>query len=212
VRVGAHGAKPDIPRVNAHNEDIVRFVTIMAISLTLLGVAACGGSSTQTYSEDDVSDILGPPSASAEGPWKARARTSVSLDELRTQLRAEGRSLGIADALASAGFTRVWEWEWTSRRGSSAGATANLFDDADGARDGFDPLQDITTNWITPVQADELGDQAVAGRSDAGAGYTWRRGNLVLAAFMFRGTGPAFDYVAAARTYAHALDERAKAR
>jgi hypothetical protein len=37
----------------------------------------------------------------------------------------------------------------------------------------------------------------------------WRRGNAVLAAWMFRDTGPAFDYEAAARAYAGALDQQA---
>jgi hypothetical protein len=36
----------------------------------------------------------------------------------------------------------------------------------------------------------------------------WRRGNAVLAAWMFRDTGSAFDY-AAARAYAEALDQQA---
>jgi hypothetical protein len=71
--------------------------------------------------------------------------------------------------------------------------------------------QDLGFNWIAEMPPIGLGDEAVAGKSDAGAGYSWRRGNLVLSASIFRGSDHAFDFVAAARAYARQIDERAKA-
>jgi hypothetical protein len=158
-----------------------------------------------------VKRILRPPSGAPAGSaWVEREASVETVAEMRAQLRRDGRSTAIADALEEEGMSRHYEWGWRLPRGSEAFASAALFRDAAGAEDGFDTLQEISPNWIATVPADDLGEQAVGGRSsDTGAGFRWRRENLILSVALFRSTGPAFDYESAARAYAHQLDEQA---
>jgi len=192
----------------------VRFVTMSALVAAALALAgACGGSSDDAFGEDDVKRILRPPSAAPMGSsWVKREASDGSLEDLRAQLRQEGRSGAVADALERAGLLREYEWAWTSRRGTEAVASAAIFRNADGAAQGFEPLQDISYNWFSTSPTGDLGEEAIAGRSDGAAGYTWRRDNLILTVSVFQSSGPAFDYAAAARAYANELDDRADAR
>jgi hypothetical protein len=185
---------------------------LVAAALAL--AAACGGSSDVTFDEDDVKQILRPPSAAPAGSsWVKREASAVSVAQLRAELRQLGRSTATADALEEAGLRRLYEWGWRLSRGSEAFASAVFFRDAAGAENGFDALQEISPNWIAAIPVDDLGEQAVGGRSsDTGAGFTWRRENLILSVALFRSSGPAFDYERAARAYAHELDDRANAR
>jgi hypothetical protein len=87
-----------------------------------------------------------------------------------------------------------------------------LFRDEAGADEGLDALQGMVAfGWFFPLPVDDLGDEAVSSAADPGAVYMWRRGNAVLAVWMVRTTGSAFDYDAAARAYADQLDQRAAA-
>jgi hypothetical protein len=191
----------------------VRFVTICCTALAGLALAACGGSGSDTLDEDDLGHIAAAPSASPTGSsWRKRTEKQTSLAELRSMLRAQGRSTDVADAFERAGLTGDYLWEWVAGRGPLATFEARLFDDADGARQGFAAIQAITANWISSLHDEELGEEAVGGQSEAGAGYTWRRTNLVLTTSIYRGGGPAFDFARAARAYAHELDDRANAR
>lgn len=182
-----------------------------ALVAAAMALAACGGSSGTTFDEDDAKRILRPPSAAPAGSsWVEREASSVSVAQLRADLRQLGRSTATADALEEAGLGRLYEWGWRVSRGSEAFASAALFRDAAGAENGFDTLQEISPNWITAIPVDDLGEQAIGGRSsDTGAGFTWRRKNLILSAALYRSSGPAFDYERAARAYANELDERA---
>jgi hypothetical protein len=182
-----------------------------ALVAAALVLAACGGSSDAAFDEDDAKRILGPPSAAPAGSsWVKHEASAVSVAQLRAELRQLGRSTATADALEEAGLSRLYEWGWRLSRGSEAFASAVLFRDAAGAENGFDTLQQISTNWIAVIPVDDLGEQAVGGRSsDVGAGFTWRRKNLILSTALFRSRGPAFDYERAARAYANELDERA---
>jgi hypothetical protein len=182
---------------------------LVAAALALAG--ACGGSSDATFDEDDAMRILRPPSAAPAGSsWVKHEASAGSVAQLRAQLRQAGRSTGTADALEEAGLSRLYERGWRLSRGSEAFASAAFFKDAAGAENGFDTLQRISPNWIATIPVDELGEQAVGGRSsDTGAGFTWRRENLILSVSLFRSRGPAFDYERAARAYANELDERA---
>jgi hypothetical protein len=175
-----------------------------------MALAACGGSSDTTFDEDDVTRILRPPSAAPAGSsWVKHEASAESVAQLRAGLQQDGRSTATADALEEAGLSRRYVWGWRLSRGSEAFASASLFRDAAGAENGFDALQDISPNWIAAIPVD-LGEQAVGGRSsDTGAGFTWRRENLILAVSLYRSRGPAFDYERAARAYANELDERA---
>ena len=70
----------------------------------------------------------------------------------------------------------------------------------------------VAYGWFFPLPVDDLGDEAVSSAAEPGAVYMWRRGNAVLAAWMFLDTGSAFDYDAAARAYADELEKLATAR
>jgi hypothetical protein len=181
-----------------------------ALVAAALALAACGGSSDVTFDEDDVKQILRPPSAAPAGSsWVKHEASAVSVAQVRAELRQLGRSTATADALEEAGLRRLYEWGWRLSRGSEAFASAVLFRDAAGAEEGFDALQEISPNWIATIPVDDLGEQAVGGRSsDTGAGFTWRRENLILSVSQFRSSGPAFDYERAARAYATEVDER----
>jgi hypothetical protein len=158
-----------------------------------------------------VTRVLRSPSAAPAGSsWVKHEASAVAPAQLRAELRRAGRSTEVADALEEAGLSRLYEWGWRLSRGSEAFASAGLFRDAAGAERGFDTMQDISPNWIAVIPADDLGEQAVGGRSsDTGAGFTWRRENLILSVGLFRSRGPAFDYESAARAYATEVDERA---
>ena len=107
------------------------------------------------------------------------------------------------------GFERRFHQTWLSS-GNSAIASAVLFRDEAGADTGFEALQRLTPGWVPLLQAvSDLGDEAVSSKAAPGAVYIWRRGDVVLEAWMFRDLGPSFDYDAAGRAYADALDQHA---
>jgi hypothetical protein len=76
---------------------------------------------------------------------------------------------------------------------------------------GFETLQYLAPGWFFPKPVSDLGDEAVSSRGEPGAVYMWRRGDVVLYAWMFRDRGSSFDHEAAARGYADELDQRATA-
>ena len=192
----------------------MRFVTMSVLVAAALSLAACGGSTDATLDEEDVKRILRPPSAAPAGSsWVRREASAETVAQLRARLRQDGRSTASADALGEAGLSRLYEWAWRLPRGSEAFAGGALFSDAAGAESGFPTLQEFGHNWMTVSTVDDLGEQAVGGRSgDTGAGFTWLRENLILWVALFRSGGPAFDYEGAARAFAHEVDARAEAR
>jgi hypothetical protein len=193
---------------------LVRLLTTCAVSVVALAVAGCGGSGSESSTRDDVLYVLRAPPTRPSGSWENTGTRQISFAELRSTLEAQGGHEGIADALADAGFERSYVQHWTlsSAGDSTAEVRASVFQDAAGAHKGFAPLQKLVPSWFVPIPLDGLGEEAVAGKSDAVAAHLWRRANLVLTVYVTRGPGHTFDVVAAARTVAQEIDERAKAR
>ena len=185
---------------------IVRFFTLCATGVIALTVAACGGGAgDESFTQSDVLQILQvAPTMPPGSPWtKEGGISQISFEELRT------RHAAAAAPLADAGFQRGFAQRWVSSRAVALGE-AYLFPDAAAAQKGFAALQRVTTPiWYMPLPVEDLGDEAVTGQGELGAGYMWRRANIVLSAWGFRGAGAIFDYDKAARAHADKLDERA---
>jgi hypothetical protein len=185
----------------------VRFRTFCAIGFVVLAVAACGGNSgSENFTEEDVVQILtaAPPLPEGSSWTESGALERGSFEAERPDTEDE-----VAE-LAQAGLERKFEQAWVSS-GNSAYGEAVLFRDEAGAETGFDILQHLTPGWFFPQPVTDLGDEAVSSHAEPGAVYIWRRGDVVLFAWMFRDRGSSFDYDAAARAYADQLDERATA-
>jgi hypothetical protein len=188
------------------------FRTFCALGLVVLAAAACGGSSgSENFTGEDVVRILAAAPPLPEGSsWTANGTLEQgSFDEYRRAVAAArpGSEDTLAQ-LAQAGVERWFHRAWVSS-GNSAIASATLFRDEAGADTGFDALQHLTPGWFFPQPVSDLGDEAVSSKAEPGAIYIWRRGNVVLFADMFRDRGSSFDYDAAARAFAGALDQRA---
>jgi hypothetical protein len=195
---------------------IVRFFTLCSLGVIALTIAACGGGGgDENFTQSDVLQILGTsPTKPAGSSWAKNGGTRQnSLAELRRDVRRLGAGAykDEVEGLTDAGYERGFTQEWTSR-GTFAAGEATLFPDTSGAEKGFAFLQRLTPGWFLPLPVEGLGDEAVSSKGDLGAGYMWRRGNLLLAAWINRATGPFFDYDAAARAYADKLDGQARAR
>ncbi len=189
----------------------MRFVTLFSLGVIALTVAACGGGGDANFTQEDVLQILQvTPTMPPGPPWTKQGGTSQeSLEEIRaTGPEAEGAYKDALAALADAGFQRGFSQSWVSSH-AVAQSEASLFPDAAAAQKGFAALRRMTPGWYLPIPVDDLGDEAEMGQGELGAGYTWRRGNVVLSAWAFRGGGAIFDYDRAARAYADKLDERA---
>jgi hypothetical protein len=135
----------------------------------------------------------------------------TSPEELRKEVQRTGGGFEDAiDALVDAGYQRGFAQGWRSS-GTVAAVEAALFPDEAAARKGFIANQHLVPSWFLPLPVEDLGDEAVSSTSDLGAIYMWRRGNVVLSAGILRGAGRTFDYDAATRAYAEALDQQAAA-
>jgi hypothetical protein len=189
----------------------VRFRTFCAIGFVLLAIAACGGGSSETFARTDVLQILeAAPTRPAAATWrKEDGIRQTSPEELRKGVQRTGGAFADAiDALVDAGYQRGFAQGWRSSR-TVASVEAALFPDEAAARKGFVTSQHLVPSWFLPLPVEGLGDEAVFSQSDLGAIYMWRRGNVVLSAGILRGGGRLFDYDAAARAYAEALDRQA---
>jgi hypothetical protein len=188
----------------------VRFFTLCSVGVVALTVAACGGGGDESFTRSDVLRILAAePTMPAEWSWTRDGSVGeFSLEDYQRDVKAQPSRKGEVDALVEAGLQRGFRQGWASS-GAIAAGEATIFPDAAAAHKAFGPLQHLTPGWFFPSPVDDLGDEAVSSKADPGAVYMWRRGNLVLSAWMFRGSGPSFDYEAAARAYADKLDERA---
>jgi hypothetical protein len=185
----------------------VRFRTFCAIGFAVLAAGACGGSSaSDNLTAEDVVRVLDAAPPLPEGwSWTADgALEQGSFEADRPDTEDE------AAQLAQAGLERKFQQAWVSS-GNSAYGEAVLFRDEAGADTGFDILQHLTPGWFFPQPVSDLGDEAVSSKAEPGAAYIWRRGDVVLFAWMFRDRGSPFDYDAAARAYADELDQRATA-
>ena len=192
----------------------MRFRTFCAIGIVVMSaVAACGGSSgSENFTEEDVVQILDAAPPLPEGSsWTADgALDQLSFAEFRKEVEAERPGSKDIAQLAQAGFERRFHQAWASSGNSAVGA-AVLFRDEAGADTGFEALQYLTPGWFFAQPVSDLGDEAVSSHAEPGAVYMWRRGDVVLYAWMFRDRGSSFDYDAAARAYADQLDQRATA-
>jgi hypothetical protein len=200
---------PSQAKSNTHF--IVRFFALCSVGAIALTVAACGGGGgEENFTRSDVLRILDvAPTTPPGSSWtKDDGVQQISLEHYRQTLKSQPERKSEIDALADAGLRRGFKQGWASS-GATAQGSATIFPDAAAAHKAFGPLQHLTPSWFLPLPVEELGDEAVSSRGDPGAIYMWRRGNLVLSAWMLRGSGPAFDYEAAARAYADKLDERA---
>ena len=187
---------------------------ICAIGIVVMSaVAACGGSGSETFTRDDFVAFLDvAPPMPEESSWtKDDGIEQLSLAKLRQFAEPGPAGERRIEALADAGFQHQNTQRWVAS-GRSAEGKAALFRDEAGADEGLDALQGmVAAGWFFPLPVDDLGDEAVSSAAEPGAVYMWRRGNAVLAAWMFLDTGSAFDYDAAARAYADELDKRATA-
>jgi hypothetical protein len=191
----------------------VRFRTFCAIGFVVLATAACGGGSSETFTQSDVLQILeAAPTMPAGATWrKDDGIRQTTPEELRKDVGRTGGGFKHAiDALVDAGYQRGFAQGWRSPR-TVAAVEAALFPNEAAARKGFLANQHLVPSWFLPLPVEELGDEAVSSTSDLGAIYMWRRENVVLAASILRGGGPIFDYDAAARAYADELDQQAAA-
>jgi hypothetical protein len=184
------------------------------ISIVALAAPACGGSSgSENFTGEDVVRILAAAPPLPEGSsWTADgALEQGSFGDYRKAVAAaRPDSKDTLAQLAQAGAERTFHQAWASS-GNSAVASAVLFRDGAGAGKGLDALQHLTPGWFFPQPVSDLGDEAVSSHAEPGAVYIWRRGDVVFFAYMFRDRGSSFDYDAAARAYADALDQRATA-
>lgn len=191
----------------------MRFRTIFAIIILAVAAAGCGrDTSSDNFTQADLVALLdvAPPLPQGSSWMKDDGIQQLSLAKLR-QFHESSPSASEVEALAEAGYQRQFTQRWVAS-GRSAEGRAALFRDDAGADQGLDALKGLVTyGWFFPQPVDDLGDEAVSSAAEPGAVYMWRRGNAVLAAWMFRDTGSAFDYDAAARAYADELDERATA-
>jgi hypothetical protein len=65
---------------------------------------------------------------------------------------------------------------------------------------------------VVPLAYQGLGEKAVFGSGQSGAGCLWRRGNTVLSAWMYPIGDSSLDVAPALETYAREVDERAESR
>lgn len=200
----------------SHTRLVVKVTKVWVIGGVLAALAACGGGAdSQTFTRSDALEIIGTaPSKPAGWSWtKDGGIKRYTLADLRAlpEIQHPGGFRDAVDGLAAAGYEGWFKQFWAAR-GTSAEGEAALFSDTSGAKEGFAHLQRLTPGWFLPVPVDGLGDEAVSSATEFGAGYIWRRGNLVVDAWVLRATGPFFDFGAAARVFADALDEQLSAR
>jgi hypothetical protein len=192
--------------------DFVRIRTFCAIGIVLMSaVAACGGSGSESFTQDDLVALLdvAPPLPEGSSWMKDDGIEQLSLAKLRQVVGSSPEGTNKVDALAEAGFQRQFFQEWAAS-GRSAEVRAAVFRDEAGADEGLDAVQDlVAAGWFFPQPVDDLGDEAVSSAAEPGAVYMWRRGNVVFSAWMFQDVGTAFDFDAAARAYADELDQQA---
>jgi hypothetical protein len=187
----------------------VRF--LFSLSVIVLTVAACGGGGrgNESFTHSDGRQILEvAPTMPPGSSWKKNdGIKQTEFEQLRRDLKSRPDLKNEVAALEDAGFERSFQQDWTSS-GALAQSSAARFPDAAAAHKAFGPTQHLTPGWFLPLPVEDLGDEAVSSRGDPGAVYMWRRGNVLLSAWIFRGSGSSFDYDGAAREWAEKLDER----
>lgn len=190
----------------------MRLRTFCAIgAVVVMAAVACGGGSTSdSPTRDDIVEMLdvAPPLPEGASWTRQDGVRERSFDDLRRALEADGGYKDVIDQLRDAGIELDLARTWVSSGRSAQGVVVRFRDEA-GADKGLDALQHLTPSWFYPVPVGDLGDEAVSAKGDPGAVYIWRRGNLVLSAWMYLGGGSRFDFDAAARAYADELDQRA---
>jgi hypothetical protein len=189
--------------------------TAIAVSVMTGTLVGCGGSSADPVTRSEALEIIAtPPTAPAELSWATDVARQYTAEHLRSEL--EGDSSRVGDELAGAGFERGYEQTWLlSNHGASAEARVLVFRDAEGAQAGFVPVQRLPRfipSWFAPNPVDGLGDEAIFGSAEPGAGYLWRRGNVVLSAWMYPFGDSNLDVPTALEAFAHEVDERATER
>jgi len=165
----------------------------------------------------DLVNIIGQaPDTPAGADYAADSRsTSLTLADLPTGTSEERATVR---AFRRAGFRRIYQRSFNGALNVADG-TAYLFVSAAGSTKAFAVLKHTlekpggVSQRVTPLLADGLGEEAwaahVTGGAD-GAVFLWRRGTLVVVADMSCDASCGFDVVAAVRTYADEIDQRAK--
>lgn len=165
----------------------------------------------------DLVNIIGQaPDTPAGADYAADSRsTSLTLADLPTGTPGERATVR---AFRRAGFRSIYQRTFNGALNIADG-TAYLFAGAAGSMKAFAVLKHTlekpggVSQRVTPVPANGLGEEAwaahVTGASDA-AVFLWRRGTLVVVADMSCDASCTFDIVAAVRTYADEIDQRAK--
>src|SRR5262245_51651107 len=189
---------------------------VVPTALALI-LAGCGGTEKdRTFSATYLPSIVAPkptdrPYGGEDNPYIGDRLAFTLEDLLGESPTASDRAF--ANKLKNAGFQRGYQRTWDG--GDSAAAFVYLFNDAEGAQRAFVALRKAVAG--RKLAAKGLGDEAFGVYSpqspdfDEGAGYWWRRANLVINTEINCETTCGFAAAArGARAHADLIDAQAK--
>lgn len=196
-----------------------------------MAAVGCGASAAeQTFSERDLLAIAATQAPVPHGMWTRHdyeRPATYAVDKLPSHydddLMSPHAWAAFRDRVGDGDIVRGAYSTWRNEN-TFADAVQFLFRDSGEAHTAVTALIDTYKRegdpgfHVADVRRDGLGEDAwgwqVSSSRVVGAFYAWRRGNLVIFAFIDCGSGVDdrcdYDAAEAARAYAHALDEQAR--